>query len=32
MKGDARRIVRGDGWFEYTVDDAAAEVYVLVQA
>ena len=32
MKGDARRIVQGDGWFKYPVDDAAVEVYVLVQA
>ena len=32
MKGDARRLVRGDGRLEEAVDDAAVEMDVLVQA
>ena len=32
MKGDARRLVRGDGRLEEAVDDAAVEIDVLVQA
>ena len=32
MKADARRLIRGDGRFEYPVDDATVELDVLVQA
>ena len=32
MKGDARRIIRGDGRLEYPVDDATVEMDMLVQA
>ena len=31
MKGDARRIIRGDGRLEDAVDDAAVEMDVLVE-
>ena len=32
MKGNARRLIRGDGRLEHAVDDATVEMDVLVQA
>ena len=32
MKANARRLIRGDGWLEDTVDDATVDMDVLVQA